>query len=134
VKRTAIRRSGLALLASGTLLAAAVLAVSASAARADTTPIGPLPKGPISTVQTSRAALVAVALPRQSEASGRVWRLARAVDPSVARQISEADVGGSVVVVFKAVGRGKATIVFALTRGEGSGKALRSHTTRVTVS
>ena len=134
MKRTGIRRSALPLLTAGALLAVSALAVQASAARADTTPVGPLPKGPVSTVETSRGLLVAVALPRQKKTSGLVWRLARRVDPSIARQVSEADVGASVVVVFRAVGIGKASIVFALTRGEGSGKALRSHTTRVAVS
>jgi hypothetical protein len=40
--------------------------------------------------------------------------------------VSEADVGPSVVVVFRAVHRGKATVAFALTRGESSPKALRA--------
>jgi hypothetical protein len=42
-------------------------------------------------------------------------------------------VGTSVVLVFRAVGAGKASIVLALTRGESSGKAVRAVTYRVTV-
>ena len=52
-------------------------------AAADSTPVGPLPKGPVASVVTTRGALVAVALPRQSAAGGLVWRLARRVDPAV---------------------------------------------------
>ena len=114
-------------------LVAAMQAVSVSAARTDATPVGALPRGPVSTVTTQPGLLVAVAVPRQKEASGLVWRLARDVDAKVVRQLSEADVGPNVVVVFKVVGSGKTSIIFALTRGE-RGKAFRSHTTRVDAS
>jgi hypothetical protein len=86
------------------------------------------------TVMVPRGQLVAVALPRQKASTGLVWRLARKVDSRVLRQLSEADVGPSVVVVFRAVGRGKATIVFALTRGESSSKALRAIRYKATIS
>jgi hypothetical protein len=76
---------------------------------------------------------VAVALPRQNASSGLVWRLARQVDPSVLRQVSEADVGSSVVVVFRALHTGSARVVFALTRGDSSRRALRSRTYTVRV-
>jgi hypothetical protein len=49
----------------------------------------------------------------------------------VARQVSEADVGNSVVVVFRIVGTGNARIVFALTRGESSPDALEAKRYRV---
>jgi len=113
-------------------LAAAALAVPALASATSETapPVGPLPKGPVTNVSAPRGTLVSVALPRRA---GRVWRLARPVSPKVLRQVSEADVGSSVVVVFRAVGRGRATIVFAQTRGESSAKALRAvrHVVRV---
>jgi len=115
------------------LVAASTRVVSASAARADATPVGALPKGPVSTVTTQPGLFVAVALPRQKESSGLVWRLARNVNAKVVRQLSEADVGSNVVVVFKVVGSGKTSVVFALTRGE-RGKAFRSHTTKVDAS
>ena len=108
------------------------LAVCAQAF-ADSTPIGPLPAGPVTTVSTSRGSLVAVAVPRQKASTGLVWRVARPVNARVVRQVSEADVGTSVVLVFRAVGAGKASIVLALTRGESSGKAVRAVTYRVRV-
>jgi hypothetical protein len=44
--------------------------------------------------------------------------VARAFDSTVLQQVSEANVGKSVVRVFKALGTGKATVSFGLTRGE----------------
>jgi hypothetical protein len=119
------------LVSSVAALVAAVGAGVAAAAPTDSTPIGPLPKGPVTTIATSPGELVAVALPRQKASSGLVWRVARSVDSRVLRQVSEADVGGAVVVVFKAIRTGNATIVFALTRGESSSKALNARTYRV---
>lgn len=114
--------------------AAAILGSAASAAPTDSTPVGPLPDGPVVTVITKRGQFVAVAMPRQSASSGLVWRLARRVNTRVLRQVSEADVGPSVVVVFRATGRGRATVVFALTRGESSSKAVRALRYAVSVS
>ena len=111
--------------AGAALSTSAALAVPALA---DSTPIGALPKGPVVTTATPVGSLVAVALPRQNPATGLVWRIARTVDARVLRQVSEADVGPSVVVVFKTVRAGKAKVVFALTRGDASAKALRSAT------
>jgi len=110
---------------------ASILAIGV--ARADTTPIGTLPPGPHSTITSPRGSFVAVALPRQNPSSGLVWRLARQIDPSVLRQVSEADVGSSVVVVFRALHTGSARVVFALTRGDSSRRALRSRTYTVRV-
>jgi hypothetical protein len=62
-----------------------------------------------------------------------VWRLARAVDSSVLRQVSEADVGNSTVIVFRAIGSGSARIAFALTRGETGTKTIRAATYTVRV-
>ena len=107
------------------LAAVAPVAFTAAVAGASAPPVGPLPKGPVSQVTTPVGQLVAVALPHKSQ--GRVWRIARRVDPAVARQVSEADVGSNVVVVFRATGRGTARIAFALTRGETS-RALASAT------
>jgi hypothetical protein len=47
------------------------------------------------------------------------------------RQTEEVETAASVIVVFKVVGYGTTSIVFALTRGEASPKALSSHTTRI---
>jgi hypothetical protein len=100
-------------------------ALLAAPARAGAPPVGPLPPGPVTTVTIARGELLAVALPRQKASTGLVWRLARRVDPKVARQVSEADVGVSVVVVFRIVAGGRASLVFALTRGE-TAKAYQS--------
>jgi hypothetical protein len=103
-----------------------VAAAFAAGAAADSTPVGTLPKGPVTKVETSRGSLVAVALPHRT--NGNVWRLARQVDPRVLQEVSEADVGPTVVVVFRASGTGTARIVYALTHGDVSGKALESAT------
>jgi hypothetical protein len=114
-------------------LAAGVFAIAALAvaARADSTPVGPLPAGPVSTITTAPNQLVAVALPHASKNSGLSWRVARRYDSNVVRQISEADLDANVVLVFKVVGRGKTSLVFALTRGDASSKALKSATHKI---
>jgi hypothetical protein len=110
----------------------AALALSiAAAARGDSTPVGPLPPGPVATITTSPNQLVAVALPHAPASSGLVWRLARRYNANVVRQVSEADVGANVVVVFKVVGRGSTAIVFAQTRGDASPKAVKSATHKI---
>jgi hypothetical protein len=124
-------RARLPILVAQTLVAAALMLFVASAARAESTPVGPLPDGPVSTVNTQSGSLVAVALPRQKPSTGLVWRIARTVDSKVVRQADEVESASSVVVVFRVVGRGTASIVFALTRGESSPKALKAHTTKV---
>jgi hypothetical protein len=118
-----------------TLVAAAAAAAAlAAAASATAPPVGPLPSGPTTTVTARRGSLVAVALRRQKPATGLVWRLARRLDPGILRQVAEADVGESVVVVFRATGAGSVRIAFALTRGESGSTALRAafYSVRVT--
>jgi hypothetical protein len=112
------------------VLTAVALVVTASA-DAGSTPVGPLPRGPVSSVMTSPNQLVAVALPHAGTRTGLVWRIARRYDAKVVRQISEADVGASVVLVFKVVGRGDTSLVFALTRGDTSAKAVKALTHRI---
>ena len=109
-------------------LATAFALVTGTAARASSTPIGPLPAGPVSTVTTSPNQLVAVALPRARAKSGLVWRLARRYDSQVVREVSETDVDTNVVLVFRVVSRGKTSLVFGLTRGDTSAKAVKSAT------
>jgi hypothetical protein len=103
-------------------------ALLAGTAGAEATSIGPLPSGRTTTIITERGSLVAVALPRQPRSSGLVWRLARPADPAVLRQVSEADVGPNIVVVFRALEKGSAKVRFALTRGETGTKAIRAAT------
>lgn len=113
------------------IAASAALLLAGPAAEASAPPVGPIPKGPIASVTTQKGQLVAVALPKRG--SGLVWRVARRIDPAVLRQVSEANVGRSVVVVFRASGKGTARVVFALTRGE-TPRALASVTHVVRVS
>jgi len=121
-------RKPLALAIAG-LAAAATL--GSSSALADSTPVGPLPPGPITTTTTKPGLLVAVALPHASSESGLAWRIARRYNSSVVTQVSEADVGANVVLVFKVVGRGQTSIVFAQTRGDTSAKAVKSTTYKI---
>lgn len=114
-----------------TLLGVAMVTLAASSAVASGTPVGPLPDGPVSTVSTKKGQLIAVALPSVPRRSGLVWRVARRYNPAVIREVSEANIGPNVVVVFKVVGAGQTSIVFAQTRGDASRKALASITQNV---
>lgn len=114
----------LAVAAAGAIVAAAVAGSSSAP------PVGPLPPGPTTSIKTQKGELVAVALP--TRASGRVWRIARAFNGAVIREISEANVGSSVVLVFRAQGVGSTTIRFGLTRGE-TAKAYESRRIDVSV-
>jgi hypothetical protein len=109
-------------------LAIVVALVVAVTAQADSTPIGPLPRGPVSTISTTRNQLVAVALPNTGSGTGLLWRIARPYNARVVRETTEGNVGTTVVVVFKAVGSGTTSVVFALTRGDTSTKALKAVT------
>jgi hypothetical protein len=117
-----------------TLAASVAAGLLSTPAFADSTPVGPLPPGPASTTATHPGWLFAVALPRQAKSTGLVWRIGRPVDSAVLSQVSEADVGKNVVVVFRVVGRGQASVIFAVTRGDTSSKALRAITYKVRVS
>ena len=98
------------------LFAAVCALVVAAVADASAPPVGPLPKGPVQSIRTSRGSLVSVALPHRT---GLVWRLAKPVSPKLLVEVAEADVGTSVVVVvFRAKSPGRATIAYGLTRGE----------------
>jgi hypothetical protein len=114
-----------------TLAAVTAALGTAFGAQASTTPVGPLPPGPVVSTTTRTGQLVAVALPHLRRSAGYAWRIARRYDTRVVRQLSEADVGTSVVLVFKVVGRGDTALVFALTRGDTSGKAVQAYTHRV---
>ena len=107
------RRSLAMILVLGTLIASASWA---AASRATAPPVGPLPSGPTATIQTQVGEAVAFALPHRS--GGKVWRVARAFDGHILRQISEADVGDNVVLIFSAVAPGTTVVSFGLTRGE----------------
>jgi len=114
-----------------TLFSMIMLGGGSAVALANSTPIGPLPAGPVSTIDVQHGEVVAFALPRRS--AGRVWRVARPFDKSVVRQLSEANVGSSVVLVFRARSAGQTTVSLALTKGDTSGSALESRRFRVRV-
>jgi hypothetical protein len=111
-------------------MAAVAIAAVALSARASAPPVGPLPTGPVSDITAQVGTLVAMAFPSSPASSGLVWRGARPVDPAVLRPLWDADVGGSVVVVYKAVAVGRATVVYALTKGD-TVKALQALRYRV---
>ena len=100
--------------------------VAAGGAAADSMPVGPLPTAAATRVTTAKGSLVAVALPAQPTRTGLVWRVARPLDARLVKQVGEADVGASVVLVFRVVGRGRTSLWFALTRGDASPKAVRA--------
>jgi len=124
ISRRSVKETALTLAAAVALASA----TSAVAAHTDSTPVGPLPAGPASTIATQRGELIAVALPHRG--AGRVWRIARTFDSHVIRQVGEADIGTAVVLTFKATGKGTTTVRFGLTNGE-TAKAFESR--RVTV-
>jgi hypothetical protein len=114
-----------------TVLSVIALSGGAAVAMGDSSPIGPLPAGPVSSIAAQRGELVAVALPQRS--GGRVWRVARAINDNVLHQVSEANVGGSVVIVFRARSAGAATVLLALTKSDTSTTALESRRFQVRV-
>ena len=109
-----------------TLWVAVLALVAVGVAAADSTPVGPLPAPAVTKVTTVKGSLVAVGLPAQPARTGLVWRVSRPLDTRIVRQVGEADVGPSVVLVFRVVGRGRASLHFALTRGDASPKAVRA--------
>jgi hypothetical protein len=126
------RHIGRALIALGLITFVIGLAFAiAAAAHADSTPVGPLPAGPVSRTTTSSGQLIAVALPKPRKGTGLVWRLARRYDSKVVQQLSEADAGRNVVLVFKVVGRGDTALVLALTRGDTSPVAVKAITHKI---
>src|SRR4051812_31335164 len=91
-----------------TLFSTLALGGGAAVALADSVPIGPLPAGSGGTIEFQQGEWVPPALPRRN--AGRVWRVARPVNANVLREVSEANVGSSVVLVFRARGTGRATV------------------------
>jgi hypothetical protein len=89
--------------------------VVAATASSSAPPVGPLPPGPTQTVRLHPGKSFKALLPAPSE-TGQVWRVARRFDSKVVRQVGEGDGW----VRFRAVGPGKTTVAFGLTRGETS--------------
>ncbi len=114
------------------LAVAAASGLGAAAGRSDSTPVGPLPSGPTKTVSLRAGTTFTATLPK-SAVSGRVWRIARAYDDAVLRELREGDSKSVVWVTFRAVASGATRVVFALTRGETS-HAYAARTFRVLVA
>lgn len=97
-------------------LVAVLAALAAGAARASAPPVGPLPKGPVTTIRVQHGLLFSLVVPRPK--AGYTWRGARQIDVAVARPLDEGELNGNIVFVYRAGRRGTTTVVYALTRGE----------------
>jgi hypothetical protein len=97
------------------LVTACALAIVANAA-ATAGPIGPLPPGPTTTISAPAGTLVSAVLP--AGAQGRSWRQAGTYNTKVMSEVTEANVGKTVVIVFKTHAKGTTTVKYGLTKGE----------------
>lgn len=79
-------------------------------------PVGPLPRGPATTIELAPGLLFSIVLPRP--AAGFSWRGARLSDALVARPLDEGELNGNVVFVYRAESVGETTVVYALTKDE----------------
>ena len=111
-------------------IALLTVGLSAGASRATAPPVGPLPAGPVTSIQVQRGQLFAIVVPRPG--SGFTWRGARPSNAMVARPLDEGVVNGNVVFVYRAGRAGKTTVIYALTRGEGY-KAFKARYYQITV-
>jgi hypothetical protein len=100
-------------------------------AQASAPPVGPLPKGPVTTISVLHGQLFGIALPRP-RGKGQVWRIARRYDGRVVSEVSEGEQLGNIVAAYRALRPGKATIVYAVTVGEST-KPLQARYFAVTV-
>jgi hypothetical protein len=112
------------------LLLCGVAATVVAMSRASAPPVGPLPRGPVTTITAPSQEYVSVALNRGQ--SGLVWRVARAWNTRVAVQTTEANLGNLTVYVFRTIKPGTATLRFALTNGARP-KAYGAATYKLTV-
>ena len=112
------------------LFVALALGAAASSAQASAPPVGPLPKGPVTTIHVQRGLLFAIALPRPG--GGLAWRGARLSDATIARPLDEGELNGNIVFTYRAGHTGTTTVVYALTRDETE-KALKARYFKVVV-
>jgi hypothetical protein len=118
------------------LTAAAVVVAAgavAEAALSSAPPVGPLPPGPVQTVERSPGKTFTITLPKPG-VEARNWRVARSYDAGVVREVNEGTkANGAVWATYRAVASGRTRIVYALTHDEQS-HAYASRTYRVIVS
>ena len=112
------------------LVALALGLAFAGTAAATAPPVGPLPKARVTVLKTTRGSYFSVTVPVRG--GGYVWRIARPYNPRVVGQVAEADVAQTIVLVFRATGRGRTSIIVAETKGE-TAKAYRAVRYDVTV-
>jgi hypothetical protein len=112
------------------LVVALALGAIALSARATAPPVGPLPKGPLTTIRVEHGLLFAIALPRTQ--SGLAWRGARQSDATIARPLDEGELNGNIVFTYRAGRTGTTTVVYALTKDE-TPKALKARFFKVVV-
>jgi hypothetical protein len=96
------------------VLAAAALATPALASAP---PVGPLPAGPTRTIVLRVGHSVRLSLPKPTVA-GRVWRVARAFDGRVVREVVEGESATTVWAVYQGMRPGSTRVIYAQTRGE----------------
>ena len=107
------------------------VAIVTLSAQASAPPVGPLPKGPVTTIGVQHGQLFAIVVPRP--ATGLTWRGARQSDATIARPLDEGELNGNVVFVYRAGRAGKTTVVYALTKGERS-KVLQARYFKIRVA
>ena len=99
-------------------------------AQASAPPVGPLPKGPVTTIRVQHGLLFSMVLPRP--AAGLAWRGARLSDWRIARPLDEGELNGRIVFTYRAGRHGTTTVIYALTKGE-TPKALEARYFKVVV-
>lgn len=112
-------------------LVAAGLASLTLGANASAPPVGPLPKGPTTTITVQHGLVFALALSKPP--SGQYWRAATSINTKVAKPLSEGELEGNIILLYKAVAVGTTSVAYGLTKDE-TPKALKSHTFKLTVT
>ncbi|HZP72491.1 MAG TPA: hypothetical protein VFA97_03835 [Gaiellaceae bacterium] len=105
-------------------VALVALIVLGGVAEASAPPVGKLPAAKIVQQTVRHGTLVALALPAPKH--GNVWRVARPFNAHVATEVEERTLKSSIVVVYRAKSPGRTSIVYALTAGEPSSRALQA--------
>lgn len=100
-------------------------------ANASAPPVGPLPKGPTTTITVQHGLVFALALAKPP--SGQYWRAATSINLKVAKPLSDGELEGNIILLYKAVAAGTISVAYGLTKDE-TPKALKSHTFKITVT